>query len=504
MADSKKDSSVVHFESGYTLYQDTIYVDIQGEMTHALKYHEKIYVLFEQRVLKYGGLGKRWLYIFSNGQLERKIDCPEEMETYYLDFYAKNDSLILKPYMLKQSYYLDLMKFRWLKIDKTDDLIFEDEKFQVYSLNFGEWGGKTWFKEKMTGQEYVLEATTPLVNKLDSSYYLTNSYRVLKIINPRLLSECSEDITYENIESRGKSYSWYGEPIGFSIEYEDTAINYCDFNYKSHIVSSFVFGKELLHIYETDTVTYIARHRRYSIEPIQKIVDGVSFYKWHDSYRCPNSIGNNELLKFQTKYENLYGLMEIKDNNIHIHYISNKAELEPKSLGIAQADSIFIKRFNLILSDLGNLHLKDVDLAEQKWRSFDITPNHKIGIDEYYYPNPNKFIIDTAKSYLIQEDSLISNSIIYYATKEKELIRVVSCDWDETDYLDYYEEHTKEVFRRKITFLEDYLTRTIGKPTKIKAKRNNTKNNWKTSNGFSILLEYTKNSEGIRLIIYKD
>lgn len=75
-AKDKKGSSVINLDSGYSLHQDTIYVDIKGEMTHALKYHDKYYVLFEQRVLKYGGYGKRWLYIFSSGLLEKIIDCP--------------------------------------------------------------------------------------------------------------------------------------------------------------------------------------------------------------------------------------------------------------------------------------------------------------------------------------------------------------------------------------------------------------------------------------------
>lgn len=115
----KKYSSVLPFDSGYSLLQDTISVDVKGEMTHALKFQEKYYVLFEQRVLKYGGYGKRWLYIFSNGQVEKIVDCPKEMRTVYLDFYAKNDSLILKPYMEKQSYYLDLENHKWINIDKN-------------------------------------------------------------------------------------------------------------------------------------------------------------------------------------------------------------------------------------------------------------------------------------------------------------------------------------------------------------------------------------------------
>jgi hypothetical protein len=503
IADKKKESSVIYFESGFSLHQDTVYVDIKGEMTHALKYHDKFFVLYKQRILKYGGIGKRWLYIFSNGQVERIIDFPKEMETIYLDFYAKNDSLIYKTYMDDQSYYLDLKNFKWIKINKTDDLIFEDEQFLVFSIDFGEWGGKTWFKDKKTGQEYVIEATTPLVNKIDTTYYLTSPYEVLKIENPRLLNKCSNDITYEKIETTEKFYSWYGKPIGFDIVFQDTTFDYFDYTYKPHIVSSFVLNKELLHIYETDTGTYIARHKRHSIEPIQKIIDSICFYNWHFSYRCSNVNRNNELLKFHTENESLDGLMEIIDNKIYIHYISNKAELKPKTLGIEQANKIFKERFNFIFSDLGHLRLKEVDLAEQKWKSFDITPNHEIGIDECYYPNPNKFKIDTAKSYLIQEDSLISNSIIYYATKENGLIRVVSCDWEETDFHQHYNDQTKELFKRKIILLENFLTKKLGKPNKVEVKKNYSKKVWKTSNGFTINIEYIKDYNRIRLIIYK-
>ncbi len=295
------------------------------------------------------------------------------MEATYLDFYIENYSLILKPYMDKQCYYLDLTNYRWTKIDKTDDLIFEDEKFLLYSLDFGEWGGKTWFKDKKTGQEYVLEATTPLVNKIDSIYYLTNSFRVFKIENPELLNKCNDDITYENIKSTGKFYSWYGKPIGIDIVYQDTTFDYFDFNYKPHIVSSFVLDKELLHIYETDTATYIAKHKSNSIEPIQKIVDNISFYNWHYSYRCTNLNGNNELLKFHTKEEQVFGLMEIIDNYIQVHYFVNKAVFEPRIVGTVGADSLFIKRLNTILPNFNNLELSKIDSKEKAWGSFNIS-----------------------------------------------------------------------------------------------------------------------------------
>lgn len=503
ITENKKDSSAIYFESGYSLHQDTIHVDINGEMTHALKYHDKYYVLFKQRVLKYGGYGKRWLYIFSNGQVERIVDCPKEMRTVYLDFYAKNDSLILKPYMDKQSYYLNLENHNWIKIDKTDDLIFEDDRFQVFSLDFGEWGGKTWFKEKNTGQEYVLEATTPLVNKIDSIYYLTNSFRVLKIENPRLLNECSDDITYENIESSGKSYSWYGEPIGFDIVYQDTTFDYFDFNYQPHIVSSFVLDKELLHIYETDTATYIARHKRNSIEPIQKIADNISFYNWHYSYRCSNFNGNNELLKFRTKNEQTFGLLEMIDQEIQVTYFKNKALLEPKLVGAEKSDSIFVNRLNHILPKFRYLEIRTIDSKEHTWGSFDISPNHHISVGNEW--NPNNYKIDTCTSYLVKEDSIFSNSIMYYGTKDSNLVRVVSIDWDYERNLmkSDSEEHAKKTFDSKAEFLINYISENIGKQIENDDEKNFIRRTWETTGGIILYLSYNQKYYGIRLAIYE-
>jgi len=488
-AATQNNVNVIHFDSGFLLYQDTIVVDIKGRMTHALKYQDKFYLLFEQRVFKYGGYGKRWLYIIANGQIEKIVDCPQKMKTIYLDFFVKNDSIILKPYMDGQCYCFDIHNFSWKEIDKTDDLIFEDEKFYVYSLDFGEWGGKTWFKDKKKGFEYITEATTPLVNKIGTTYYFTNSYKVIKIENPLILHKCNTDITYKNIKKSGKCYSWYSEPIGFAVVYKDTTYYYFDYSYKPRIVSSFVWQKELLHIYETDTATYIAKIENNSIKTIQKIGEKLSFYRWHYSYRCRNLKGNNELLKFRTRDEQLFGLMDIVDNKIYVLYFVNNAEIEPKLVGTAKADSILVNRLNIILSDLGNLQLKDVDLKEREWGTLDITPNHKIGVGDSW--NPKKYPIDTCKAYLIKEDSLISNDIIYYATKSNELVRTVIIDWARTSH--------------KQNFLETFLTQKLGQPTPKRKETKNPWTTWETPSGLTVELSNSKtNYNNTRLVIYKN
>ncbi len=491
---NQKHTHVIHFDSGFSLYQDTISIDVKGRMTHALRYHDKYYVLFEQQLLNFGGYGKRWLCILSDGQVERTIDCPEKMETVYLDFYVENDTIILKPYMHEDYYYLDMQNYTWKDLANTDDLIFEDENYRVYSLNFGEYGGKTWFKDKKTGEEYVTESKIPLVNKIDTTYYLTNPFFVLKIENPQALNKCDDGVTYENIEKRGKYVSWYGEPIGFEeLCVNRDTVRFGDFfsiGFKEiNILSSFVWQNELLHIYKTDSATYIARVKNNSIETIQEIGEGLSFYNGYESYRCRNMNGN-ELLKFRTKDEKLLGLMEVIDNNVHICYLANKAELKPVSVGTDKANEIFVEHLQYILANWEHLKIEDVAKAEQKWNTFDITPNHVVGISDYK--------IDVFKAYRVQEDSIISNDFMYYATQSPDLIKVVMVEWEETDLHRRAFEGTdvgklvKETFQNKLKFLEDCITKKVGTPIQDESIKGDTNKTWETANNLKIRLRKDK------------
>lgn len=491
--------------NGFCVIQDTTTYNIKGEMTHALKFHEKYYVLFEENTKNNNsGYPIRWLYIFSNGEIEKKVNFPKELDVAYFDFFVHNDSIILKPYMDEQIYNFDTQEYIWKKIKKANDLIFEDEKYFVYSLNFGEWGGKTWFKDKNTGVEYELEATEPLVNKIDTTYYLTNSFKVLKIRSPLLLNKCLSEVTYENIKKNGKCYNWYGKPIGYQEIYRDTTFNYFDTSYKPSIVSSFVLKNRLLHLYETDSATYIAEIKDNSIKPIHKIAENLRFYNWGYSYRCRNQNGNNELLKFETNKIELNGLVDIVDNNIYIHYFVNRAKLYPKSFSDLTADVIFIERLNFVLSTLHNLKLKKVESEENKWKTYNNTPNHIVGLGDNSW-NTKKYTIDDLKSFLIQEDSYISNTTEYYGTKEKDLVRIVIFKWYDTDFLkSLFDESAKEGFKTKLTFLEDRITQKIGKYIKEENEKNSIKKTWKTKDGLTLELESMKNCNRIRLVIFQN
>jgi hypothetical protein len=61
------------------------------------------------------------------------------------------------------------------------------------------------------------------------------------------------------------------------------------------------------------------------------------------------------------------------------------------------------------------LTLTEIETKENGNKNFDISPDHKIGVDASWNHN---YEIDMNKSYLVIEDSIISNAIMYYATKD--------------------------------------------------------------------------------------
>ena len=503
-ATNKANDKRINSTDDFVITLDTFHVNIKGNLTHALKYRDKYYVLFEEvTVNNYGGYNKRWLVIFSKGDIEKKVDLPKELEVNYLDFFVHNDSIILKPYMDESIYCFDSHDYIWKKISKAEDLIFEDEKYWVYSRDFGEWGGKTWFKDKVTGLEYEIEATKPLVNKIGPSYYFTNGIQILKIEDPLLLNKCTGDITYENIEASKKCYSWYGNATGFQVIYKDTTYNQFDFSYHPGIVSSFVWKNKLLHIYETEKATYIAKIENNAIKPIQKVAKELRFFGASDSYRCKNLNGTNELLKFEIKEKQLCGLFDIVDNKIEIHYITNNAELYPKLFASSKANDIFDQRLNLILTNLPNLQLKRVEQEEKHWNSYENTPNHSVGIGDSW--NPKKYSIDIFKSFLIKEDSLISYTTEYFATKKNRLVRAVIFEWhDDTDlFKSQLHERARKAFKTKLSFLERCITQKAGNHIKFINEEGYTEKTWKTHNGLTIELEKMKDINEISLIIYQ-
>jgi hypothetical protein len=66
------------------------------------------------------------------------------------------------------------------------------------------------------------------------------------------------------------------------------------------------------------------------------------------------------------------------------------------------------------------------------------------------------------------------------------------------------QEKADEIFQNKLIFLEDNIVQKAGEHIGHREETNFISRVWKTTDGFTIILENMKNFNRIRMVIYKD
>lgn len=318
-------------DSEFVISIDTLVIDLKPYVsskfkvspTHAIKYGEKYYCLFTDQKDSYN---KYFFVITMNCKIENSIKLPRDLtDCYYLDLFVLHDTIFCKPYMNDKSYFLDISKLSWKETAEPDDIIYEDAKFYVTYLDFGEWGSTTWFKDKSSGKEYELASSGDIVNKVDSCFYITGGIKVLKIDNPLKLKPCDSEYYYERVK-KNKFHNGTNSLAGAEILYQDTTYSYWESKEpKLYIATSFKIGNRLFYLCSDSTKTYIAKLENNEMIPIQNFGTRYSIYDWHYSYRCKIQKDNFQLLKFDTKIKDTYGFIEIDRNKIKIRYLKLKS-----------------------------------------------------------------------------------------------------------------------------------------------------------------------------------
>lgn len=291
-------------------------------LTHAIKFGDKYYCYFTDKKDSYS---KYFFAISNKGSIEKEIKLPRDLtDCFYLDLFVLHDTIFSKPYMNDKSYYLDLKTLSWVETPEPDDVIYEDERFYVTCLDFGEWGSTTWFKDKLSGKEYELASSADIINRIDSSYYISGGIRVLKIDNPLNLKQCDGDYYYNVIKK--KEYSeGTNSLLGTEAIFDDTTFSQWDFKEpKLRIVTSFKVDKRLFYLCNDSIKTFIAKLENKKMIPIQSLKKKYSTFDWSHSYRCKIQNDDFQLLKFGNKTGSATGFIEIKENKINIRYLRFK------------------------------------------------------------------------------------------------------------------------------------------------------------------------------------
>lgn len=306
---------------------DTINVNIKPYvnpdkvgLTHAIKYKDKYYCYFTDKEDSYS----KYFFVISNkGTIEKEIKLPRDLtDCFYLDLFVLHDTIFSKPYMNDQSYYLDLQTLNWVETPEPDDVIYEDERYYVTYLDFGEWGSTTWFKDKLSGKEYELESSAYVINMIDSSYFISNGFRVLRIDNPTEMKQCDKEYYYQIIKRKEFSEG-INSLLGAKIIFKDTTYSQWEFKKpKQYIITSFKKDKRLFYLCNNSTMTFVSKIQDGKIIPILNLGKKYSVFDWHYSYRCKIQKDNFQLLKFHDETNDKYGFIEIYENKITIQYLN--------------------------------------------------------------------------------------------------------------------------------------------------------------------------------------
>jgi hypothetical protein len=494
----------------FDIENNTININIEGNIEQSVKFNNRYYCFFETN-FKYQGLpilAKRFYIILEDGTIEHKINIPNEINNaYYYDLHIRNDSIIVKVYMSNICYYFDTERLEWAEIYKVDDLVFEDDKFYVTYLDFGEWGNTVWFKDKTTGIEYELEATRPIINKIDNVYFITNYNKILAVKNPLDLKVC-EPNNYYKIVSDKNIYAGNNSTDGADTIFAYNTKNETDSIF--YIATSFVSENKLFHLCVDNNGTYIGVVNNEKMEIVQRFEEKIFAYNFYYSYR--NKIHNtNQLLNFYTDNDNLFGFIEITKNMVFVHYIQNEYPLIPQYIGSDKADNYFYNVLDLFNSKNENFSLNNIDSIEQEIGSIDINLPYFIDIGTYLYPNRNEYKLETPKVYFTIEDFIITNQRTYYYAKDDGLIKATMFDWIVTsrEYsMPYNILYKIAIFKNKFNKIKECIINKLGNPNYSQDELDTVNKSfvWETSNGMVIKLYFNDSRSNVKItmIMYKN
>jgi len=310
--------------NGYTITTDTVTINGEENILPLLRYNGNYYYSAFAR----DSLGDYELTHFCSIDNQGNIDFFKGgisgIEMGYDDVHIRHDSIVIKSYYDNNvSFYLDDKIKKCVPIKAVDDVVFEDADYYVTSIDFGEWGSATWFKDKRTGLEYeVAGILPPEVIKFKGAYYLVSPSEINVVKNPKLLVKTGIG-TYEKFKGINKVGDFYSrEPKAYTNGLENIYSRERTYEIERDffIGPAFVHNDSLRFIVNENNTMYVAKAESKKLISVARIGDGVHSIRENNSYR---NLYLNKMISF-TKMKKDFGLLEIKDNSIQLHYFKNK------------------------------------------------------------------------------------------------------------------------------------------------------------------------------------
>ncbi len=489
----------------FTTAVDTVAIPLQGDLIGAVWHNGKYYMVFRQYLLWYHGCKKKlWIVEADLKTKKHKIFTFPSFSGIRPKFFKWKNEILLKNGNHFYRFYPG--KGEWETVAHPEGLVYEDSLYRVYSSDFGEWGGKTWFLNRQTGEEYLLQGGVWEIDPWNPGYIVSGAYEVFWIKNPEKLPFSPPGFGHDEIEQNGN----YALPLKLNQDgsltlYADSLDHLwdgLDSGY-AYIAASFIRKGKLYHVFSADTGDYITRIRSGHMETVKELPASFDGYMSLSYIRNTSEPEEENLLQFTGKAGELDGIVRLHNDSIHIVYIKNTALRTPPLKGRSFSRHIFTERLAYWWANMPRLFLHSISEKEKKWKSIEVTPNQYIGIRDEF--ESEHITLDTMIAYRIGVDSLINNITEYRANKSSGRIYVITTSWIGKIQPDATQ-------RRELnTYFDEYIQRLVhavdsvtGLPHSeiVNKKYNEFKYSWKRNNGQCILLEYEPNRRVISFYIY--
>lgn len=481
-------------------------------MKGAVKYHDRYFVVFVDQPLYLDAWnrGNQLLSISLKDNTVENIGHPIPRGNYD-DIFVRHDTLFMSTYLHDNDYFFDEKSRTWKETGKLSNLLYEDEEFEVYKYNMGEWGQYTWFVDRKTREQFLFLTSVTRINRVNGIYYLTGgSVRTLE--DPRTGIRCTPQLSYAiDIGERDGEFlkAVYAlstdsiTPQGWKIPvcpkdsihvrfaFQRDTVKYYDFKFDeskdTSISGAFQVDGQLFLLVSAPRNTYIARLQDNRLDPVLDFHEEYDLFRIHNCFRGINEAENSVLMPFG-RAVNECGFVEIEGRHVRVAQILCNQD----SMPYVGRDG-FEETFTFLNQHLDSLHFRDV-LNFENSLGLQSAMTDMSGRNMYLGDtcnNPEKY---TWKVFTRVVDSVLAFHIWYCFSNKDSIVEGVFVEWDEARSFtpnydmkkrDLYDDLAKERYRQISETLVPFFNQELG-GANVKKKR---KYVWETANRHLMMQE---------------
>lgn len=441
----------------FKLVEDTVMINAADyispisdfQMKWSAKYHGYYFCIFlDQQIYDFWMSKHRLLVISEDGKEIVEVSLPKDFQrNYYGDLFVRHDTLFLRPYQdceEQSGYFFDMDAWQWMPVKEVSNVIYDDDLYNVATIDVGEWGSYTWFMEKKVSKkavrQYIMPGKLSRIIKKDSVYYFIRGIQVDTMISLKGKAQlCENNHTYEAVVRDGCGYlfslgSWKSPdslsttPVPTLFHFtgrEDKDNWWNERTYDTVFSDAFLTNGEIYYLVNTKKKTYIAQLEDGKL--LNKFDFGRKylFYQCHDGFRGDNPAPNQCFNQFEEN-KNSYGLLEIKDTLIHICHIIHNQDSLPH-IGTDNIDPLL----RYLLNHLDQLTLSQADSVEKALKATCLGEFRELANN--YFPKSTQTNKYGKMSYYTVVDSKKTLSVDYCVHKSDSVVKGVFFEWVKTN-----------------------------------------------------------------------